>query len=712
MTRDRFVEERLPAPGQLPDFLPLDYPADLNAAAELLRGGAPADLALVNAHGRRSYADLDDFSGRIARLLVEEEGLVPGNRVLLRGPNGYTLFAAWLGVLKAGGVVVATMPLLRPGEIATVIDRAEISHALCDSRFIGDLREAMTQTRFLKHLVKYDGDHGHGELESRCRDLIPLAPVATRADDPALIAFTSGTTGSPKGCVHLHRDVLAPCDTFARAHFAMKPGDIVLTSAPIAFTFGLGATLLFPLRFGAATATIEQASPAQLLDAIATFGVTHLATAPTAYKAMLATEGLSVTPVRPERSEAKSKGAGTEERPSTSLRTNEGWSAALTSLTTCLSAGEHLPDATWTAWKDRTGIAIVDGIGATEMMHIFLSESGAAIRPGSTGRAVPGYQAAILDPDGREIETGEGRLAVKGPTGCRYLADPRQADYVLNGWNVTGDTYAKDGEGYFWYRARSDDMIVSSGYNIAAPEVENALLAHPAVTECAVIGAPCEDRGQTRHRLRRPRRLRHPQRRVGRVASRRSSRSASRPTNIRARSTSSMPCPRPRRASCAGSSSGPKRPPDPLADPAEQSVRGGRVSVRRGGIFRRPLAQARDRHRDLVEHHAGGEPEGGAITLGDLGTILGEQPVSPAQPGAEQVMDPLPRGGLVLLGEIAARRRAAGLLRRLHGRGIVAGRGHRQRLRPSFLKQVHRHAGNQAGCNTRRDTADRARLIN
>jgi 2-aminobenzoate-CoA ligase len=463
MTYDPFVRDRLPSPELLPEFLPLDYPERLNAAAELLKGGAPDALAVVNEQGRWTYAELDSFSGRIARLLVEQEGLIPGNRVLLRGPNGYTMFAAWLGVLKAGGVVVATMPLLRPGEIATVIERAAISHAIVDSRFIGDFREASEQTHTVKQVIKYDGDFGKGALESRCTGLQPLPPVGTGRDDPALIAFTSGTTGIPKGCVQFHSDILAPCDTFAKANFAMQPGDVVMTSAPIAFTFGLGATLLFPLRSGAACATIEQPSPPGMLEAIAKHGVSHLATAPTAYKAMLSQPGLD---------------------------------AALKSLTTCLSAGEHLPKATSEAWKERTGIAIVDGIGSTELMHIFISASGAEIRPGSTGKAVAGYEATVLDPDGKPMTEGEGRLAIKGPTGCRYLDDPRQRDYVVNGWNVTGDTYRRDADGYFWYLARSDDMIVSSGYNIGAPEVENALLAHPAVAECAVIGVPCEERGQ------------------------------------------------------------------------------------------------------------------------------------------------------------------------------------------------------------------------
>jgi 2-aminobenzoate-CoA ligase len=467
MTYDSFVRDRLPAPELLPEFrfdLPeLQYPERMNAAAELLKGGAPDALAVLNDHGRWTYADLDSFSGRIARLLVEEEGLIPGNRVLLRGPNSYTMFAAWLGVLKAGGVVVATMPLLRPGEIATVIERAAISHAIVDSRFIGDLRQAVEQTHSVKHIVKYDGDYGRGGLETRTASLNPLPPDDTGRDDPCIIAFTSGTTGVPKGCVQFHRDVLAPCDTFARHLVGPKAGDIFLTSAPMAFTFGLGITPMFPLRFGAASATIEQASPPALLDAIANFGVTHLGTAPTAYKAMLSQPALD---------------------------------AALKTLRYCISAGEHLPEAIWRAWKERTGIAITDGIGSTEMMHIFVSAAGDDIRPGATGKAVPGYEACVLDADGNPMDEGVGRLAIKGPTGCRYLDDPRQGNYVANGWNVTGDTYRRDADGYYWYLARSDDMIVSSGYNIGAPEVENALLSHAAVAECAVIGVRCPERGQ------------------------------------------------------------------------------------------------------------------------------------------------------------------------------------------------------------------------
>ncbi|HEY1142468.1 MAG TPA: AMP-binding protein, partial [Sphingomicrobium sp.] len=330
-------------------------------------------------------------------------------------------------------------------------------------RFIGDFREAVSQTHSVKHIVKYDGDYGRGELETRTASLEPLEAIDTQRDDPALIAFTSGTTGVPKGCVQFHRDVLAPCDTFARHLVAPKPGDVFITSAPMAFTFGLGITLMFPLRFGAAVATIEQATPPKMLEAMAKFGVTHLGTAPTAYKAMLSQPGLD---------------------------------DALKTLRYCISAGEHLPEATWRAWKDRTGIAITDGIGSTEMMHIFVSAAGDDIRPGSTGKAVPGYVATLLDADGNEVAEGVGRLAVKGPTGCRYLDDERQKNYVEKGWNVTGDSYRRDADGYYWYLARSDDMIVSSGYNIGAPEVENALLAHPVVAECAVIGVACAERGQ------------------------------------------------------------------------------------------------------------------------------------------------------------------------------------------------------------------------
>ncbi|WP_324749502.1 AMP-binding protein [Sphingomonas sp. LY54] len=465
---DTFVRDRLPPEEAQPEFLfdlpALRYPDRLNAAVELIDRAPAEALAVLNDQGTWTYGQMRDLSDRIARLLVEEERLVPGNRVLLRGPNTATMFAAWLGILKAGGIVVATMPLLRPAEIATILERAQVSHAIVDSRFIGDFRQGAEQAGTLRSLLRYDGDHGKGELETRLLGVAPaFAPVATHRDDVALIAFTSGTTGQPKGCVHYHRDILASADAFAANILKPRPGDRWACSAPIAFTFGLGQLLIFPFRFGGTAVTIEQPSPAALLEAVERHRVTTLATAPTAYKAMI----------------------------------GPGQGRDLSSLRTCVSAGEHLPAATWQAWKDATGIAIVDGIGATEMMHIFISASGEDIRPGATGKAVPGYRACVLDEEGAVLPPGStGRLAVKGPTGCRYFDDPRQAAYVQNGWNVTGDTYRCDADGYFWYLARSDDMIVSSGYNIAAPEVENALLSHPAVQECAVIGAPCEERGQ------------------------------------------------------------------------------------------------------------------------------------------------------------------------------------------------------------------------
>jgi len=456
---DHFIRDGLPPQEAQPEFLfdlpSVQYPERLNAAAALIDSHDPDDLAVLNDAGIWTYREMSDLSDRVARLLVEREGLVPGNRVFLRGPNGAHLLAAWLGVLKAGGIVVATMPMLRPGEIATILERARINHAIVDARFRADF-DASGGTG---SIIAYEGDSGFAALDDVDGG---FDPVDTHRDDIALVAFTSGTTGQPKGCVHYHRDVLASADSFARHILDPRPGDRWACSAPLAFTFGLGMQFIFPLRFGGTAVTVETPGPKPLLDAIARHKVTTLATAPTAYKAMI--------PALPE--------------------------SDYSSLRTCVSAGEHLPAATWHAWKEATGLSIVDGIGATEMMHIFISASGDDIRPGSTGKAVPGYVATVLGEDDQPLETGTGRLAVKGPTGCRYFDDPRQASYVINDWNVTGDTYRKDEQGYFWYLARSDDMIISSGYNIAAPEVENALLSHPAVQECAVIGCPCEERGQ------------------------------------------------------------------------------------------------------------------------------------------------------------------------------------------------------------------------
>ncbi len=460
---DGFIRDRLPPPERQPEFrfdLPeLLYPDRLNAAVELIDRQDPAALALVSESGRWTYGEMADLSDRIARLLVEREGLVPGNRVLLRGPNNAMLFASWLGVLKAGGVAVTTMPMLRPGEIATILERAQVSHAIVDQRFRGDFDAGAAQAGTVRSVLDYADGSGFSGIETVAPG---FTPVGTRRDDVALVAFTSGTTGRPKGCVQFHRDILAPADAFARHILAPRPGDRWACSAPIAFTFGLGMLLIFPWRFGGTAVTIETPGPKALLDAVARHKVTMLGTAPTAYKAMI--------PLLAEHD--------------------------IASLRTCVSAGEHLPAATWRAWREATGLSLIDGIGATEMMHIFISAAGDDIRPGATGKAVPGYVAAVLDAEDRPMASGEGRLAVKGPTGCRYFDDERQADYVVDGWNVTGDTYRKDEDGYFWYVARSDDMIVSSGYNIAAPEVEEALYAHPAVQECAVIGVACAERGQ------------------------------------------------------------------------------------------------------------------------------------------------------------------------------------------------------------------------
>lgn len=467
---DNFVRDALPPATLQPEFLfdlpQYSYPKLLNAAAELVDRpvieGDGARIAIRNQSGVTSYADLADCSGKIARFLCDGEELIPGNRVLLIGPNGAMLFASWLGILKAGGVAVTVMPLLRSREIAKIIRKAEVDHAIVDARFIGEVEEAARASGRTLRLLSYNGDERDGYLERQIQSLDPLPAVETERDDPAIIAFTSGTTGEPKGCVQFHRDILIPADGYARERLGLNRDDIILSSAPIAFTFGLGAQLIFPLRMRATAVTLETGSPAALLEAMERNHVTALFTAPTAYREMLAT-------IDPSR---------------------------VSSLRLCVSAGEHLPAATWQRWRDTTGLALIDGIGATEMMHVFISSERSDIRPGSTGRVVEGYRGCILDPAGVPLSQGTGRLAIKGPTGCRYLADRRQADYVHDGWNVTGDTYRLDEDGYYWYVARSDDMIISSGYNIAAPEVEDALLSHPAVVECAVIGSPCPDRGQ------------------------------------------------------------------------------------------------------------------------------------------------------------------------------------------------------------------------
>lgn len=466
---DTFCRDHLPPPDQWPRFfldLPdVAYPERLNCAAELLdatvrRYGAGRPCLRVPAE-TWTYGDLLRNVDRLAWVLTGDLGLVPGNRVLLRGPNNPWLVAAWLAVLKAGGVVVTTMPLLRPAELTSLMEITAPDLAVCDHRFVADLATAAPA---LPTLV-YGGD---GDLAARCAAATdaPFPAAATAADDVALLAPTSGTTGRPKATMHFHRDVLAIADTFSRHVLAPSADDVFTGTPPIGFTFGLGGLVVFPMRAGASTLLLERATPAELADAIAAHGVTALFTAPTAYRAMLAA----------------------------------GKADALTGLRCCVSAGEHLPRAVWEDFHRATGVRIIDGIGSTELLHIFISAAGDDIRPGATGRVVPGFQAVILDDEGRPVPDGvPGHLAVAGPTGCRYLADDRQRVYVRNGWNITGDTFVRDSDGYFWYRARSDDMIISSGYNIAGPEVEQALLSHPDVAETGVVGAPDAERGAIVH---------------------------------------------------------------------------------------------------------------------------------------------------------------------------------------------------------------------
>jgi 2-aminobenzoate-CoA ligase len=468
---DTFARDGLPPPDQWPQFLfdlpDVRYPDRLNCAQRLIddisdRLGADR-RCLVTASESWTYGRLRDRSDRVASVLAGRLGLQPGNRVLLRAPNNPWLVATWLGVLKAGGVVVLTMPLLRSGELVTTIELTQPDLAISDHRFLDDVQTARELARPAMTVVPYGGDTEDDLVRLADEAQGEFEPIQTAADDVALLALTSGTTGRPKVTMHFHRDVMANADTFSRHVLRPQPDDLFATTAPFAFTFGLGAGLVFPLHAGAATFLIEKATPGELADAVARHGVTTLFTAPTAYKAM-----------------------GTA-----------GKGDQLRGLRSAVSAGEHLPAATWHAFHDATGVRIIDGIGSTEMLHIFVASAGDDIRPGSTGRAVPGYVATVLDEDGREVAPGtQGRLAVRGPTGCRYLADERQKLYVQHGWNITGDTYVQDEDGYFWYQARNDDMIVSSGYNIAGPEVEQALLAHTDVVECAVVGLPDPDRGQ------------------------------------------------------------------------------------------------------------------------------------------------------------------------------------------------------------------------
>ncbi len=467
---DTFARDNLPPRPQWPELvfeLPeLRYPPRLNCAAELL------DKIVTRGHGHRvavrtcdgecTYTQLLAQANRLAHVLVREMGLKPGNRVLLRGPNNPMMAACWFAVMKAGGICVATMPLLRARELTDIVTKAEVTHALCDKRLEAELKAALPACPTLE-AIKYWYDDAPDSLDT----LAPRQPatfdnVATAADDVALIAFTSGTTGKPKGTMHFHRDVIAMCDAFPRSCLKVTRDDVFCGTPPLAFTFGLGGLLCFPMRYGASTVLVERLAPETLLETVQRFRATVLFTAPTMYRQIA---GL-----------ARNYDLG--------------------SLTRCVSAGEALPDATRQLFREATGIEIIDGIGSTEMIHIFISHTPERVRRGATGYAIPGYRATVLDEDGNPCPPGVvGRLAVKGPTGCRYLADARQKDYVRNGWNLTGDAYARDADGYFFYQARTDDMIVSAGYNIAGPEVEGALLAHPAVAECGVVGAPDEARG-------------------------------------------------------------------------------------------------------------------------------------------------------------------------------------------------------------------------
>jgi len=468
--RDTFARDNLPPRSQWPEFLfelpELEYPARMNCAAVLLddmvRRGCGERVALRAPEGRCSYAQLLSQANRLANVLVRDLGLEPGNRVLLRGPNNPMMAACWFAVVKAGGIVVPTMPLLRAKELTDIVNKAEVTHALCDKRLGAELTAALPVCPTLRTIAYWYDDAPDSLDRLAAARPAQFRNVDTAAEDVAMIAFTSGTTGKPKGTIHFHRDVIAMCDCFPRSCLKPIQDDVFCGTPPIAFTFGLGGMLCFPLRFGASTVLVERLAPDTLLETIQKFRASVCFTAPTMFRAM----------------------AGIAKN------------YDITSLKKCVSAGEALPDATRQLFKGATGIEIIDGIGSTEMSHIFISHTPERVRRGATGYAIPGYRATVLDDAGLPCKPGDvGRLAVKGPTGCRYLADERQANYVQNGWNLTGDAYARDADGYFFYQARTDDMIISAGYNIAGPEVEGALLGHAAVAECGVVGWPDEERG-------------------------------------------------------------------------------------------------------------------------------------------------------------------------------------------------------------------------
>ena len=471
---DTFARDNLPTFDQWPDLIldrpEFQYPERLNVAVELtdrnVEKGFGDRVALIGNGRRRTYKELTDWSNRLAHALVENYCVKPGNRVLIRSGNNPALVAAWLAATKAGAVVVNTMPMLRAGELAKIVDKAEISLALTDSRIADELVVCAKSSRFLKQVVSFDGTSNHdAELDRIALNKpVKFDAVKTSRDDVALLGFTSGTTGEPKATMHFHRDLLIIADGYAREVLDVAPDDVFVGSPPLAFTFGLGGLAVFPLRFGATATLLENASPANMIEIIETYKATICFTAPTAYRAMMA---------------AMDKGAD------------------LSSLRIAVSAGETLPPPVFDEWTRKTGKPILDGIGTTEMLHIFITNRIKDAYAGATGRPVSGYEAKIVDEQMNEVAIGTvGRLAVRGPTGCRYLADARQKSYVHDGWNLTGDAFLRDSEGRFLFAARADDMIVSAGYNIAGPEVEAALLSHADVAECAVIGTPDTERGQ------------------------------------------------------------------------------------------------------------------------------------------------------------------------------------------------------------------------
>ena len=468
---DSFTRDRLPRFSAWPEFNleTFQYPEWLNAAVELtdrmVEKGFGDNIALIGNGRKRTYKELSDWSNRIAYALVENYGLKPGHRVLIRSANNPAMVACWLAATKAGAVVVNTMPMLRAGEIAQIIDKSEAAMAICDTRLMEELVTCAKTSKFLKSVIGFDGTANHdAELDRiALSKSVRFVAVKTGRDDVALLGFTSGTTGEPKVTMHFHRDLLIIADAYAKEVLQVTPEDIFVGSPPLAFTFGLGGLAIFPLRFGASAALLEQATPPNMMEIIQEHKATICFTAPTAYRAML-----------------KAMAQGVD----------------LSTLRIAVSAGETLPKPVYEEWIARTGKPMLDGIGATEMLHIFISNRLDDHRPACTGKPVTGYEARIVDNQGKETPRGEvGFLAVKGPTGCRYMDDKRQSKYVQHGWNLTGDSFWQDAEGFFHFTARSDDMIISSGYNIAGPEVEAALLSHPAVAECVVIGAPDEERG-------------------------------------------------------------------------------------------------------------------------------------------------------------------------------------------------------------------------